>query len=304
MSEGRRRWIWAAVAAVGLALAGCGDSNVFDGKGDDDTRQSRKEAGVEALNQHSWDEAIAIFDDLYDPAQPDPEVSKYLASAYLGKTGFNTLDLVADIAAAQEEDGADTESIVYDSVTKLFDTDGDGVIARDEVEGEGGKLALIQQALEILLPGYAGVERQAATAPAPRPTDGQRFQAGLYAAVHAVLSVVVQLEDPDQPGRLLLTLDSLNAKADRVIPNVTAPARLDQDLALVDDARDVLIGTLADDLSGDDQNDIAAEFEAFLTEIGFLGGATPGEVTDQELRDYLWSLLGRNATKASAEVTP
>lgn len=295
-----KRWTLPVLLALGLGLGGCGDSNVFDGQADDGSDQAKKEAGLQALNDGSWDEAIALFGDLYDADQPDPEVVKYLSSAYVGKAGFDTLQLVADIAEAEDEGGANTESIVYDSVTRLFDLDGDGVIEQAELTDEGGKIELLERALRLLLPGYDLVSRQAALA-ASGPTDEQRFQAGLYAAVHAVLTVVVQLEDPDHPGTLLLTLDALAAKADRVLPNVTAPASLDLDLSLVDDAKEVLISDLVDP---EDQNDIAEEFTKFLEEVGYVNGGSPGHVTDLELRTYLSTLLARVSGKMAVEVTP
>jgi len=66
----RRRgmvWIVAALAALGLALSGCGDSNLFDGSGDEDSTQARKEAGIEALNDGDWVRAQEIFGAL-DPS--------------------------------------------------------------------------------------------------------------------------------------------------------------------------------------------------------------------------------------------
>jgi hypothetical protein len=287
MDGKNRRWVWAVVATAGLALTGCGDSNFFKGaSGQDSSREAKKEAGVQALNDRNWQEAIDIFRSLYDPAAPDPGVAKYLASAFVGKAGFDTLKLVGDISAAQKVSGADSESIIYDSVTRLFATDADGTISSEALNGEGGKIDLLRQAIACLAPAYAGAPaRTAALHETDGSVDDEAFQAGLYAAVHAVLSVVARLRNND--GELLLTLAALDAHAEAVLPTVTVPDLLDGDLALVQAARDVLLAGF----SNVDDNDIAAQLDKFLADIGYSDTDTPNRVTTAELRAYLQRLV-------------
>lgn len=275
--------IWAAIAASSLIIAGCGDSNIFGSSSSDSGSESKLEKGVSALNDQNWDKAIVIFESLYEE-DPNPENAKYLASAYVGKSGFDTLELIKEIAAAEDE-GVD-ESVIYDSVTKLFDDNADGLISASELEAKGD---LFLQALEVLVPGFVPApEKAAAQRTTERsPSDGERFQAGLYAAAHAVLSIVAQAEYPEGSGQLLLTLEQLQAHPE-VIDTVEAPDTLDQDLALVSDARDVLIARFAGDA---DKNKIAQEFDKFLSDADGIGYESDTHVTTAELRAYLHKLL-------------
>lgn len=297
MGRNGMRWI-AAVAALGLALAGCGDSNVFEGQGDEDSTQAKKEAGLEALNDGDWAEAQKVFEELYDPAKPDSEIAKYLASAYVLEAGFDTLALVDEIAKAQDE-GEDGESILYGSVTSLFDENGDGVISPAELSS---KTLLIGKAMETLVAPQVGEKRIAASRPAAGPWDGATFQRGLYAALHAVLSVVGELEDPNHAGQLILTTAAFDALTDAqkqaVIDGVGADdtaafvASLNADLALVFAARGVLVPALSDGITNTDGNDIAQELDNFLVEIGYAHRDDPGAVVVDgleidELRAYL-----------------
>ncbi|MBI5016758.1 MAG: hypothetical protein HZB55_14895 [Deltaproteobacteria bacterium] len=303
---GGRSWIWAAMAVLGLALTGCGDSNVFEGASSDGSGSEAKvEAGRRALDERRWDDAIDVFGGLYEADHPDADVAKYLASAYVGKAGFDALTLLKEVAEAQKADSGDAESILYDSITRLFDVDGSGTITTDDLVGSEGKLVLLTKAIGYLLPGYGAVAPRVAAASAEwTPTKDQTFQGGLYAAVHAVLSVVAQLEYPRGSGTLLLTLDELQAHAADVIPDLVAPTTLDGDLALVDAAMRVLIDGVTGSVEGLDDNDIAPEFDKFLTEIGYLGDDTPQHVTDQELRDYLSQLLDSLGGSSAGEELP
>lgn len=291
MKQQRTRWIWAALAAVGLALAGCGDSNVFSGSSSDSGSSAKNEEGVAAINDKNWDKAITIYEQL-NQSDPTPENRKYLASAYVGKSGFDTLKLTEQIAQNQESDVP--ESVVYDSVTTIFDTDGDGVISKAELDE---KIAWLGKAIKVFHPSYEnGAVGKVGILETADPvlTDDEIFQAGICAALHAVLSVVGQLVDPGvvdpgDPTQLLLTLVRLQAAlaADPTfLTRVVAPDTLNADLALVDAARDILLRGLVDNEA--DSNKIANEFEKFLTDVGYL---PEGQVTSEELRLYLNSLL-------------
>ena len=277
------RWR-SAMAGLLVLLAGglvaCGDSNLFEGSSDSSGRQSQLEEGLAALDAENWDEAIRIFSEM---DTSDPDVRRYLASAYVGKAGFDTLELVDRIARAQET--GSMESVLYETVTDIFDEDGDGRIASDEL---AEKSDLFLQALRVLGADTGGAARALAAVDTSGMTDAEIFQAGVYAAIHAVLSVVEQLEDPENPGEYLLTLDALRNHPG-VIDSVTVPEGFNDDLAWVREAVRVLDPELVAGSQNTDGNDIANDLDRFLTEIGYL----PGEnVTDEELRDYLRDLAG------------
>ncbi len=261
-------------------LAACGDSNLFEGSSDSSGRQSQLEEGLAALDAENWDEAIRIFSEM---DTSDPDVRRYLASAYVGKAGFDTLTLVQRIAEAQES--GSTESVLYDAVTEIFDEDGDGVIDSQEL---GEKSSLFLQALQVLGVGGGGAARVLAAVDTTGMTDTEIFQAGVYAAIHAVLSIVEQLEYPPGSGQYLLTLDALREHAE-VIDSVTVPEGFNDDLAWVREAVGVLSPELVTGSQSTDGNDIAEDLDRFLRQIGYL----PDEkVTDDELRSFLRDLIG------------
>ncbi len=278
------RWRSAMAGFLALLAGGlvaCGDSNLFEGSSDGSGRQSQLEEGLAALDAENWDEAIRIFGEM---DTSDPDVRRYLASAYVGKAGFDTLALVQRIAEAQQ--AGSTESVLYDTVTEIFDADGDGVIGSQELEEKSG---LFLQALQVLGVGGGGAARALAAVDTTGMTDTEIFQAGVYAAIHAVLSVVAQLEYPAGSGRYLLTLDALRAHPE-VIDQVTVPEGFNTDLGWVRAAVQVLSPEMVAGGESVDGNDLANDMDSFLTEIGYL----PDEnVSDQELRGFLHDLVGQ-----------
>ncbi len=273
----RYGWLIAVVALLGA----CGDANLFDGASDPSGSQAEMEQGLAALDQQNWDDAIETFSAM---DTSDPEVRKYLASAYLGKAGFDTLDLVDRMAQAQETGQAD--SVAYEAVTDIFDEDGDGQISATELDE---KLGLLEKALAVFGVDVGGgaAARMAAAVDTSGLTDDEIFQAGVLAAIHAVLGVVEQLEYPAGSGNHLLTVGELR-KHPAVIDGVTVPDGFDDDLAWVREAVGVLSPELLVGSTPRDGNDIAEDFDRFLQDIGYL----PGEqVTNQELRDFLHQMI-------------
>lgn len=281
MGAGRRAGIvrWGLLVILAVALAGCGDSNLFGGSSDGSGTQADLEKGLEALDAANWDEAIEVFSSM---DTSDPDVRKYLASAYLGKAGFDTLELVDRVAAAQDQ--GSMQSVAYDAVTQIFDDDGDGEITEEEL---GGNLELVAKALAVFGIQPGGAARAAAAVDTGGLTDDEIFQAGVLSAIHAILGVVQQLEYPEGSGHLLLTLDALRQHP-QAIDAVTVPAGFDDDLAWVREAVGVLSPELLAGSSPVDGNDIADDFNQFLFDIHYL----PDEhVDDTELRQYLHELI-------------
>ncbi|HSH68318.1 MAG TPA: hypothetical protein VK997_00270 [Deferrisomatales bacterium] len=276
------------VAVLGLALAGCGDSNLFEGQSRSSGTQADLEAGLEALDNSDWATAQRIFSGM---DQGDPDVRKYLASAYVGEAGFDVLTLVEEIDAAQA-DGTSDDGI-YDMVTSIFD-DGDGKLTDGEIAAKVDLLLEALTALHVYDPSVARASRTAGAVSFDTIAPENRFQAGLYSAVYVVLAVVEQLADP-VTGDVLLTLSSLqSADACQIIGplpaaeadgGVAAPAAFDDLLSLV---RQAVLVLVPDYMGGPFDNDIAQELDRFLAEIGYLPDAT---VSSTELRSYLYGLF-------------
>ncbi len=231
-----------------LGLAACGDTNVFEGVASESGYQADLEKGIAALDDQDWDEAIRIFEAM----ERTEEVRKYLASAFMGKAGFDVLALVDDIAAFQETGG--DASTLYDAATRLF--------------GAGG--AVSSAALEE-------ARTDVGTSLGVLQGAGGTFQAGVYAAVDMVTIVgsVVGGADVTVEGIRGQTEEELAAA---VAENYTGAVATD----LARDA--VLVAEAVADLSG---NDVAADLEQFLADIGY---SDDQQISAEELTAYLAGL--------------
>jgi len=297
----------ALVTAAALALAGCGDSNLFDSQSDSSGRQADMEQGVAALDAGDWQTARTIFAAM---DQSDPEVAKYHASTYLAEAGFNAIELLRELSKASDD--ADGGHVMYESLTRMFD-DGDGVLTSadlfgpDGPDGNGGRLGAIGNALGFLGAGLPNAGRVADRDVPVITNPALTFQAGLYAAVYAVLSVVGQLEDPANPGHLLLSIGelgrSVKSRGDQLpignrdgsVPGVLVPDHFNFALGLVYDASFVLDSTVFSGSVQEDGSEVASALAEFLEDLGYLNNLPAADTVDAaELRTYLHGLLPAN----------
>ncbi len=242
--------------ALGLSLAGCGDSNVFEGLSDSSGEEARLERAVQAINEEDWQQAIELLEAM-DPT--DPEVRKYLASAYVGYAGFDTLRLV-NLAIDAQDRG---QSILYDSVVGLFDGDGDGVVSSDELRA---KETYLGYAVSVLAPDGVPLG----------DSDSEVLQTGIYAAVHAVVLVGGVLDGDDVSGDAVAGLGEAEVAAritDAAFAGIAAP--LETDLGLVGGA----VARVVDNALTDD-------FGQFLAEIGY----ADQDLSAQDLRGFVEGL--------------
>ncbi len=91
-------------ACTAWLFFGCGDSNLFEGLGDDGTQQAKFEAAKMAVDQKDYTSAIDILVGLCGtipdaPTCDSPTVS-LLASAYMGRAGVDMLQLIKDAETA------------------------------------------------------------------------------------------------------------------------------------------------------------------------------------------------------------
>ncbi len=247
----------ALIAACTLPMGGCGDSNLFSGASDDSSNEALLDKGLQAIDQEDWDAAVSNLEELYAKTPEDPIVVQNLASAYVGQTGFDTLNLVDAIAEAQ--DNGTGNSVMYDTVTALF-ADETGTIP-DLKE----KIDNFARATSLLVP--------TGTDPALL-TEDTRFEAGLFAAIETILVSSNILE-----GDLATNIDE-DTIDQMVGKNFADNANdLNDSLNLVQIARDDLLNKFEDD-----SNDIAEDFDDFLFGIGFTEN---DPVTAPELSAYL-----------------
>lgn len=97
-----------ALSFLVLLLAGCSNDSVFQGMADDSSRDAVKSDAAIAIDNKEYNEAIAMLTEIYNTNFPDPEVSRLLGSAYMGKAG---IDLTGFIGFE-----ADSEDDIFDIV--------------------------------------------------------------------------------------------------------------------------------------------------------------------------------------------
>lgn len=273
----RRTWGRASAAAgilitAFLFLPACDETSVFEGISTGSGYQARLEEGLSRMDAADWDGAIAVFEEM----DRTEEVRRYLSSCYMAKAGFDGFALLREVAASRENGGP--SSVLFDAVTRIFDTGpAPGTITTLDL---GQKIALADLAL-----GVFGLGDTRGYPPPSGLSVDETFQAGFFAAVRAVLTVVGQLRDPADPGgRCILTLPALRALADpsAVVAGASVPSTLNDDLALV---------LAAAEAAGPD-NDLSRDFRSFLAEIGYLDPAgNPVGVSEASLEAMLSGLL-------------
>lgn len=77
-----------------LFLSGCSNDSVFEGISDNSGRKSVIEEATIALDGEDYASAIQMLTEIYTTTSPDPEMSRLLSSAYLGRSGFDFVSLI------------------------------------------------------------------------------------------------------------------------------------------------------------------------------------------------------------------
>ncbi len=273
-----------------LSLMGC-DSNVFDSVSDDSSDAANIEAAQMALNDGNHQEAIDILEPLYDRSNPDPEVSRILASAYMGKAGIDltyilenasdenigSFDVIASalslgivsesLRAGSEQIAAQSES----SVSPRYVSYGSAAAFLESLEAAKGYLEAL-----VDLTG----------------SDDDKVQLGMASAIHFILETGCQaaalrgtnIPIDKEAYREVFPADTdwedlLSQFADRIPPQGEIAVSLQDDVAHVSDAVVVLMGRMGSD------EDIAADFNDFLTDL--LGGSAISDFDGREIADYI-----------------
>lgn len=277
---------------LGLSLTGCGDTNLLSSLSTGSSEDSNIERGVEALDAGNWERAIEIFSGLSD----SDAKRKYLSSAYVGRAGFDTLKLIAELDKAREaaeSNGGDATYYLWSSIGAVFENSGeaDGFIPSEEVEA---KLLDLENALSVLFTGEIGNDWYALLPPDegrvgpmadavlfPNLGDTRFFQAGLYTLLKLQLNVSslldyggVYLVDP--VTYMILSGD---------LPPVVYELPEGFEVTLADDF--LIIKASVDRLSGDNGSNLVDDINDFLISIGY---ADDYEVTIEDLNAFFESM--------------
>jgi len=255
---------WKGFTLLGIAcllLFGCGDTNLFKSVADDKSSDAKISAALEDINRGNYAAAIAALEQM-DPN--DPQVKKYLASAYIGATGFDTLKLIE--TAGNQADGTTnfSDGGIFTTVNDLLNL-GNGT-AEENMALLTKNIETAKKALDLLAPSTSDITSL---------SEEAQFQAGLYAAVQTIYITEFILEGQDPA-----TLNETEITT-RVNTNFAAnSADLERSLSLVVAGRDTLIKNLADP---SESNDLQDSLDEFLRDIGY----DDNELTASELSAYV-----------------
>lgn len=261
----RAKWISTAILIIlCIFLVNCGDSNIFDGIADEDSKEARTEEALIAMDDGDYDTAISILSSLVDSHPDDDTLIQYLSSAYAGSAGLDTLDLIEVI---DELDDAGSSGSI-DMVGLVLGGDA-GQLSSDEVDA---KLADIEEAIAIL--STIGTLN-----------EDQRIQLGVLSVTHLSLTLADLIMDDRGVDQITLTEEGIDTLYGSDSPDFSGV-----DAGTLDEIDEDLdhIATAITDIQEitDTDNDLAQDFNDFLNDID------PGldNISIDDLENYIDNL--------------
>lgn len=250
---------------LATAIIGCGDSNILEGFGDENSREAQTEAALMAMDNGDYPSAITILSALVQSYPGDAHLLQYLGSAYSGLAGLDTLSML-DVLDQLDDSG---ESGNIDMVGLVLGNDS-GLLTGAQV---AEKLGHIEDAI-------AAINRIAA------PNDDQTVQLGVLSLTHLSLTIADLIMDDMGVDEVTLTEDGIHTlygsdSADFSSASADAMSAIDQDMANIAEATDTL------NALSTENNDIAQDFNDFQTSLDQNGD---GLVATTELETYVNNL--------------
>ena len=92
-----------ALSFLVLLLVGCSNDSAFQGMADDSGRDAKKADAAIALDNRQYDAVIDSLAELYNTNALDPEVSRLLGSAYMGKAGIDATGFIGYESDSEDE---------------------------------------------------------------------------------------------------------------------------------------------------------------------------------------------------------
>lgn len=260
---------WALPLVCGiicLVAIGCGDTNVFEGMADENSKEARTEEALMAMDDGNYDKAISILSSLVNSHPNDDTLMQYLSSAYAGSAGLDTLDMLKVIGVLDDAD--DSGSI---DMIGLVLGDSNGVLTSEEVND---KLDQITTAIDIMN-GIGTLN------------DDQEIQLGVLSVTHLSLTLASIIIEDQGEDEITLTEEGINALYEGtpadfsdVDSQTLALDDIDQDLANITTAIDEI------EALTDEDNDLAQDFEDFTEAINPGGGP----ISQGDLENYIDNL--------------
>lgn len=86
-----------SISILMLLFMGCSNDNAFEGLSADSDKDAVIEDAAIALDSQDYDKVISLLAEVYDTMNPDPDpdVSRLMGSAYMGKAGLDVINLIS-----------------------------------------------------------------------------------------------------------------------------------------------------------------------------------------------------------------
>lgn len=108
-----------ALSILLLSLTGCSNDSIFQGMANDSGSKATLEDAAIALDDQDYDKVISTLIEIYDTTNPDPEVSRMLGSAYMGKAGIDVTNLITYSTYSQDIDSPYFEMVANSLILAL-----------------------------------------------------------------------------------------------------------------------------------------------------------------------------------------
>jgi hypothetical protein len=283
-----RRKTYLFIIPILFAIYGC-DSNMLESVADDSSDAAYIEEATIALNDGNYDEAISLLEGKFDPASPDTEVGRILASAYMGKAGIDltyiiensdsggndSFDSIASALSLQLTSQAQAASFVQAKAESSTDPK---FIVSSSLATLMSNLEDAQEVLLALVDYYTGNNLTA--------QDDDVVQLGMASALHFIMKI----------GYCAGDFRNYNAPVNKyayqeVFPQDEDWPTLLNNLAAYIDSHSEIVLSL--------QEDLANVYEAVLVLI--TNNGTDDDVAD-EFNDFMRELLGLSDSAGQAEI--
>lgn len=248
-----------------MALAGCGDSNIFEGVGDKNSKQAQTEQALIAMDDGDYQTAINILTTLVQNNPGDAQLLQYLSSAYAGAAGLDTLNILTVIN--QLDSNGQSGNI---DMIGLALGNANGQLSSEEV---AAKLANINNAIATLNL-------------IQNPNSDQTIQLGVLSMAHFSLSLGELIMGDLGTDEVTLTEQGIHDQyggnpADFSAASPQTLAGIEQDIANMNAAV-----TSLNAISGE-SNDLAQDILDFQSAID---QGADGQITSGDLEHYVDSL--------------
>ncbi len=258
-----------------LALTGC---NMFESLSDDSSSEAELEEAQMALNDGDYQKVIDMLAPGFNASNPDPATTRLLASAYMGRAGFDLTYILEN--SDQDEDRESLDVIT--SALHLYTTTDNAMSESVEYKSLSGSTPLYID-IESVIVLFSNIEEAQRCLQAlvnAYGDDDDKVQLGIVSAVHFILEiglVAAEATSTEVVTRNLpinkyayreifptggnTTVADLTAFAASITGDTDLLSSLKNDLTYVSTAVDVLI------LRAGADEDISEEFNDFLKDL-------------------------------------